>query len=72
MNAQEFFNTVVLMRANQKGFFALSKKRERTAEEDERRKSYLKNSIYFEQQVDSEIQRVQEIVKRKEVGNVRN
>lgn len=65
MNAHEFYNLVVLMRANQKCFFKLNKKKNKTAEEVAECKKYLENSVAFEKQVDDEISRVQAIMDRR-------
>jgi len=65
MNAHEFYNLVVLMRANQKCYFKLKKKKDKTPQEFEECKKYLDNSVAFEKRVDDEISRVQAIMNRR-------
>ena len=66
MNAQDFFNLVTLMRANQREYYRLGRKKDRTPEEEERRQQHFKNALHFEGVVDQEIERVQQILQRKE------
>lgn len=65
-SAREFFNQVLLMRMNQKRFFELSRKKELTAEEKEKKHGYLTNSTFFEKCVDETIEKTVAILKRVE------
>lgn len=63
-SALNFYNAVMIMRANQRNFFELNNKKDRTPEEEESRKKYLSNSKEFEKRVDEIIAKAQEIMKR--------
>lgn len=65
MNAHDFYNLVVLMRANQKGYFRLKKKKDKTPEETEQCKKFFNNSVALEKRVDDEIKRVQTIMEER-------
>ena len=64
MDSREFYNKVVLMRANQKAFYEMSKRPNRTPEAEAERKKYLHNAISFEKEIDAEIERVQAILEK--------
>lgn len=60
MNAKEFFDTVAKMRSAQKAYFTLRKQ----GADQTRVRQALQHSISLENQVDREISRVNEILKR--------
>lgn len=62
--AVNFFNNVCLMRANQRAFFELARKKELTDEERAHKQDYFKNSASFERIVDDIIEKSQQILKR--------
>ena len=59
MNAREFFDLVAEMRQAQKNYFAIRKSNDTVA-----KKQSLQRSIELEAQVDGEILRVNEILRR--------
>lgn len=59
MNAREFFNLVAEMRQAQKNYFAIRKSDDAVA-----KKQSLQRSIELEAQVDGEILRVNEILRK--------
>lgn len=65
-SARSFFNNVCLMRANQRSFFALARKKDLTDEEREQKQQYLRNSGYFEGIVDGIIDKAQQAIQRTE------
>jgi len=64
MNAREFFNLVSEMRSAQKEYFALRKE----GADQTTMKEALRYSLDIERQVDNEINRVQEILKRQSIN----
>ena len=65
-SAWSFFNNVCLMRANQRNFFALARKKELTDKEREEKQQFLRNSGYFENIVDGIIDKAQQAIQRTE------
>lgn len=65
-SARQFFDTVCLMRANQRNFFALARKKELTDEERKDKQKYRQNSGYFEGIVDGIIVKTQQTIQRME------
>lgn len=65
-SAQSFFNYVCIMRAHQRRFFNLARKKELTAEEREQKQKSLQNSQDFERIVDDIIEKAQATLKRME------
>jgi len=64
MNAREFFNLVSEMRSAQKEYFALRKE----GADQTTKKEALRHSLDLERQVDNEISRVHEILKRQSIN----
>lgn len=56
---------MTLMRANQKNYYALRKKSDKSPEDFVECKKYLDNAVMFERQIDAEIERVQAILNAK-------
>jgi hypothetical protein len=65
-SARDFYNSVCLMRMNQRNFFALARKKELTDEERANKQQFLQNSAYFEGIVDSVIEKTQKAIERAE------